>query len=628
MRKTYIQNNDLSVFDDYLDYLGELELESQIIPTIEGLNRVVKQAIYARNCDPMYNAAAMDGIAVVAQSTLNASESNPLTLTLNKDFVYINTGVAIKGKYNAVIMIEEVIEQGNGTVQIISPAYPWQHIRVKGESIVEGEMIVPSYHVLRPVDIGAIFASGNTEISVVRKPKLAIIPTGNEMVNEPSLLKDGHLMESNSKMFAAMASELNAKSYIYPICKDDKNELEKAIMLATNHSDIVIVNAGSSAGTKDYTVNAIARLGEVFAHGFAIKPGKPTILGKVNGKPVIGVPGYPVSAYIVFENFVKPILCAMQGLKAPDKPKTVATLSRNIPSSFKNTEIVRVSLGEVNNKLVATPLERGAAQIMSLVKADGLISIDRLCEGLQEGSKVEVMLNKPLDKIKQNLVVIGSHDLIIDVLGDKMPITSAHTGSLGGIMAMLKGECHIAPIHLLDEDSGVYNISYVKKYFVGKNMALIKGVGRAQGLMLQKGNPHNINTIGDIAKTGLPFANRQRGAGTRILFDYLLKQNNIPTNLINSYEKEYNTHLAVAVAIENDVAKVGLGIGSVAKLMGLDFIKVGQEQYDFLTTEENLQDERIQKFIALLSSQEIKQKFLEFGDYTVDHLGEIEIIKC
>jgi putative molybdopterin biosynthesis protein len=429
-------------------------------------------------------------------------------------------------------------------------------------------------------------------------------------------------------MFAAMASELNAKSYIYPICKDDKNELEKAIMLATNHSDIVIVNAGSSAGTKDYTVNAIARLGEVFAHGFAIKPGKPTILGKVNGKPVIGVPGYPVSAYIVFENFVKPILCAMQGLKAPDKPKTVATLSRNIPSSFKNTEIVRVSLGEVNNKLVATPLERGAAQIMSLVKADGLISIDRLCEGLQEGSKVEVMLNKPLDKIKQNLVVIGSHDLIIDVLGDKMPITSAHTGSLGGIMAMLKGECHIAPIHLLDEDSGVYNISYVKKYFVGKNMALIKGVGRAQGLMLQKGNPHNINTIGDIAKTGLPFANRQRGAGTRILFDYLLKQNNIPTNLINSYEKEYNTHLAVAVAIENDVAKVGLGIGSVAKLMGLDFIKVGQEQYDFLTTEENLQDERIQKFIALLSSQEIKQKFLEFGDYTVDHLGEIEIIKC
>jgi putative molybdopterin biosynthesis protein len=301
----------------------------------------------------------------------------------------------------------------------------------------------------------------------------------------------------------------------------------------------------------------------------------------------------------------------MQGAEVLKENTISATLTRNIPSSFKSTEIIRVSLGKVNNKLVATPLERGAAQIMSLVKADGLIKIDRLLEGLEEGAKVEVELLKPLDKIEQNLVVIGSHDLI-----------------MGGIMAMLKGECHIAPIHLLDEVSGVYNIPYIKKYFKGKAMALIKGVGRSQGLMLQKGNPHNIKSINDIAENSYPFANRQRGSGTRILFDYLLKQNNILSSSIMLYEKEYNTHLAVSVAVENNIASVGLGIGSVAKLMGLDFIKVGQEQYDFLTYQENLEDARIQKLITLLKSEEIKQKFDAFGDYTTETLGEIEIIQC
>jgi putative molybdopterin biosynthesis protein len=388
------------------------------------------------------------------------------------------------------------------------------------------------------------------------------------------------------------------------------------------------VNAGSSAGTKDFTVNVIERIGEVFAHGFAIKPGKPTILGKINKKPVIGIPGYPVSAYIVFDLFVKPILYAMQGQSARLRRKVIATLTRNVTSTFKNTEIVRVSMGKVGGKTVATPLERGAAQIMSLVKADGIIKIDRLSEGISEGSEVEVELLKDMEKIEKNLVVIGSHDLIIDVIGDKMPITSAHTGSMGGIMALIRGECHIAPIHLLDEESGVYNIPYIKKYFAGKTMALIRVVGRSQGLILPKGNPLNIRDIETIAEKGYAFANRQRGSGTRVLFDYLLKQKKIPPKSIVSYEKEYNTHLAVAVAVENGVADAGLGIGSAANLMGLDFIKLGDEEYSFLTTEENLADERVQNLIGLLRSEKIKQKFDAFGDYTTERIGEIEIIKC
>lgn len=628
MRKTYIQNNDLSVYDDYLNYLGNLELDGEQIATEECLNRVTKHAIFAKCCDPMYNAAAMDGIAVVAEKTIDANDNNPLTLILDKDFIYINTGNPITGTYNAVIMIEEVLVLDDNTVQIISPAYPWQHVRVKGESIVEGEMILPSLSVMRPVDIAAVFASGNVKIKVVRKARLGIIPTGNEMVNDPNLLSSGHLMESNSKMFVNLALECNALPFTYPIVKDEEAELEKALIRASCENDIVIVNAGSSAGTKDFTVKVIEKLGEVFTHGFAIKPGKPTILGIINNKPVIGIPGYPVSAYVVFDYFLKPILYAMQGVHKPVPNTIKATLTRNITSTFKNTEIIRMSVGKVNGKLVATPLSRGAAQIMSLVKADGLIKIDRLSEGLEEGAIVEVELTKPLETIEKNLVVIGSHDLIIDVIGDKMPISSAHTGSMGGIMALLKGECHIAPIHLLCEESGVYNIPYVKKYFKGKTMALIKVVGRSQGIMVTKGNPHSIKSIKDIAMYSYPFANRQRGSGTRVLFDYLLKQNKISTTSIVSYEKEYNTHLAVAVAVENNVGYAGLGIGSVAKLMNLDFIKVGQEEYDFLTTVENLEDERIKKLIALLKSDTLKQKFDSFGDYSTDRLGEIEIIKC
>lgn len=628
MRKSYIQNNDLSVFDEYIKYLGALELDSEIIKTEDALDRVLKNAVFAKKCDPMYNASAMDGIAVSAEATLNANDNHPVTLILNKDFVFVNTGNAIEGRFNAVIMIEEVLILNDTTVQIVSPAYPWQHIRVKGESIVEGEMLLPSKSVLRPVDIGAVYASANITVEVIRKATVGIIPTGKEMVNDPDLLASGNLMESNSKMFAAMARHCNAIPVTYPIVADEEAELECALLKAVEANDIVLINAGSSSGTKDFTVNVIEKLGTVYVHGLAVKPGKPTILGKINNKPVIGIPGYPVSAYIVFDYFVKPILYAMQGIKNNTANTVKVTLTRTVTSSFKNTEIIRVSMGKVNNKLVATPLERGAAQIMSLVKADGLLKIDRMLEGIDEGSIVDVELQKPITQIENNLVIIGSHDLIIDVLGDKLPLTSAHTGSMGGITALLKGECHIAPIHLLDENGGQYNIPYIKKYFSGKNMALIKVAGRTQGIMTQKGNPHNIFSVKDIANFHCAFANRQRGSGTRILFDYLLKQNNIKSTEICGYEKEYNTHLAVGVAVESNAAYAGLGIGSVAKLLSLDFIKVGQEDYDFLTYEENLADTRIQNLIALLNSEEIKLKLNAFGDYTTEHTGEIKIITC
>lgn len=623
MRKTYISNNDVSRFDDYLAYLGDVTVGEETIPTADACGRVTAQTVFAKVCDPMYNAAAMDGIAVSAAATASATEKSPLALVENQTFVYVNTGNAIDPRFDAVIMIEDVTELGDGKVEITAPAYPWQHVRVKGESIVAGEMVLPAGRKIRPVDVGAIFASGNIEIPVLKKPVVGVITTGDEMVEDPSLLASGKLMESNSRMFCALIGECGGVGKRYPTVKDVKSALSTALNAALSECDLVIVNAGSSAGTKDYAVDVMEEAGKVFLHGFAIKPGKPTILARAQGKPVIGVPGYPVSAYLVFELFVRPVILRMLGQSGDDRRTVRATLTRNVVSSLKNAEYVRMSLGKVGGKLVATPLERGAAQIMSLVKADGLMFVDRYSEGYEGGAEVEVELRKPLSQIEKNLVIIGSHDLVIDVIGEKIPVSSAHVGSMGGIYALQKGECHIAPVHLLDAESGEYNIPYIRKYFAGEKMVLVKGVGRTQGLMLPKGNPKNIKSVADIVKGGFRFANRQRGAGTRLLFDYMLAQGGFKPDDVDGYAKEYSTHLAVGMAVECGAADVGLGVGSAANCLGLDFVPLYDEEYDFLMREESLNDERIRAFLDFIVSDEFRGKLLSFGDYTAKRLGEI-----
>lgn len=624
MRKTYIQNNDLSRFADYIGFLGDITTDSETVRTEDALGRVTADTVYAKVCDPMFNAAAMDGIAVCAERTATASEKTPLVMEEGRDFVYVNTGNKLPLRFDAVIMIEDVTDLGDGKVSVVAPAYEWQHVRVKGESIVAGEMVLPSGRKIRPVDVGAVFASGNAEISVRKRPVVGVIATGDEMVDDASLLADGKLMESNSRMFKALIEECGGVCKRYPTVKDDKAALKGALTVALGETDMVIVNAGSSAGTKDYAVEVMGETGEVFLHGFAVKPGKPTILASAAGKPVIGIPGYPVSAYLVFELFARPVILKMLTLDCDgDSASVKAVLTRNVVSSLKNAEYVRMSLGRVGGKLVATPLERGAAQIMSLVKADGLLYVDRYSEGFEGGSEVEISLRKPLSQIEKNLVIIGSHDLVIDVIGEHIPVSSAHVGSMGGIFAMQKGECHIAPVHLLDPASGEYNVSYVKKYFPDEKMVLVKGVGRTQGLMVPKGNPHGVTCVADIAEKGLRFANRQRGAGTRLLFDYMLEKCGHKPAQIHGYEKEYSTHLAVGMAVEGGAADVGMGVGSAANCLGLDFVPLYDEEYDFLIRKEDLKDCRIRAFLEFIRSDAFKDKLLAFGDYTAKRLGEI-----
>ncbi|NLZ25771.1 MAG: molybdopterin biosynthesis protein, partial [Clostridiales bacterium] len=564
-------------------------------------------------------------IAVKVENTFSATEREPVELFLKKDFEYINTGVAIQSGYDAVVMIEDVIDAGEGKVKLIKPARPLQNIRVVGESVSAFEMLFPQGYKIRAIDIGCLIASTSGFVKVTKKPKVGIIPTGGELIEDISELKSGKLMESNTKVFSAMCHELGAEPKRYDIVPDEKELLKNAVLKAAEENDMVLLNAGSSAGTKDYAVSVLSELGTVYCHGLAIKPGKPTILAEVKGKPVIGIPGYPVSAQLVFMHVVKPLIERLLGKKEEKLETAEATLTRRVTSSFKSLEFVRVSLGEVNGKLVMTPLDRGAAAVMSMVKADGLLYIPRLCEGYEAGETLPVSLLKPLGEIKEKLVLIGSYDMIIDLISCEVPLSSAHVGSLGGISALLKGACHIAPIHLLDAESGEYNIPFIKKYFKGKKMALIKGVNRIQGFYCKKGE--KVMSLKEVKERKLRFANRQSGAGTRLLTDYLLKNESIDPEDINGYDKEFTTHLSVAAAVAGGEFDTGIGVYSAAKAFGLEFYPLLEESYDFLLSYDTLSDDRVKMFIEYIKSNEFMSLASNAGGYEFTDIGKIEIIE-
>lgn len=612
-------------------YLNALEkvigISYETIPVTQSLNRVTRSASYAKYCSPLFNASAMDGIAVISERTKAATEVEPVQLKEKEDYIVVDTGDPIHPPYDAVIMAEDLVENEEG-VLITASAAPWQHVRPIGEDIVAGEMILPSKHKIRPIDVGVLLSAGITEIEVVKKPEVAIFPTGTEIIEPEQTPDDGSIIESNSRMFENMVREAGGNARRFPPIIDDYQMIRDSIAKAVCEYDMVIVNAGSSAGTEDYTVHVLRELGEVLVHGVAIKPGKPVILAIVEGKPVIGLPGYPVSAYIGFENFVEPVLAMMAQTAVKHNEVVAASISKRLVSSLRHKEYVRVKVGKVGDKMVAAPLARGAGAAMSLVRADGFCVIEQNSEGVEAGEQVQVELYRDREEVENTVVIIGSHDLILDVAADMMPnlhqgmfVSSTHVGSMGGLMALKRKEAHLAPIHLLDEESGEYNLSYIRKLFGSGKMALIKGVGRTQGIIVKKGNPLGIKSIGDL--TRCRYVNRQRGAGTRVLFDYKLKQLGIEAAQIQGYEREAATHMAVAAAVGSDGADAGMGILSAAKAMDLDFIPVGPEEYDFAIPLEYLELPHIKAFLDILRRKEFHQRLEELGGYTYERAGEI-----
>ncbi|WBW99505.1 molybdopterin biosynthesis protein [Oceanirhabdus sp. W0125-5] len=630
-QKVYLSNYELKdAIKMYFNKLTNLRKEKEMINTWDANGRVTSVPVYSLMSSPFYNSSAMDGIAVKSSSTIGATDRNQIVLEEGKDYIVVDTGDPIPKEFDSVIMIEDLINVDHNKVKIYKSVIPWQHIRALGEDIVENQLIIPSNHTIRPVDIGAMIAGGVNSVEVYKKPRVGIIPTGTEIVEPGTELKVGDIIEFNSRTFSAQVESWGGNANRYNIVDDVYEEIKETVKKASEENDIVLINAGSSAGREDYTAKVIEELGEVVLHGVAIKPGKPVILGIVNNKPVIGIPGYPVSAYFIMELIVKKLIQSYQGMEGKSLKTVKATLSRRVMSSLKHLEFVRMKLGYVGNKLIATPLTRGAGATMSLVRADGILEIPQSSEGIEAGEEIEVKLLKDEDDIKNTIVCIGSHDPIIDIVSDFIHmrnknyfLSSAHVGSMGGIMALKKEETHIAPIHLLDMESGEYNVSYVKKYLSNQNIHLIKGVKRIQGLMVQKGNPLNIKGFKDIADGKKKFVNRQRGSGTRLLLDYNLKKIGINPNKILGYEREEFTHLSVAAAVAAGDVDCGLGVYSAAEMMELDFIPLCKEEYDIAVPEEYLEMDIIKEFIKVIKSEEFCNELDKLGGYDYSGIGEI-----
>jgi len=601
----------------------------------EASGRITSEPIFARLSSPDQHLAAMDGVAVSAEDTYGATERRPMRLKSGSEAVWINTGQVMPDKKNAVIMAEKLNTIDEDTIEISSSSFPWQNVRKVGEDFVVTELLFPRNHIIRAFDLGTLIVGGAFKLKVKKRPKVVIIPTGSELVrfsklSEPLNLKKGHILESNSFVLSTLARECGADSVIEDIVPDTSEGIREAFLKAADYRpDMIISIAGSSAGKKDYTAHTIEEIGELMVHGVTIMPGKPTIIGSIKNVPFIGIPGYPVSAYISFNEFVRPFLYRLQGIDEPKKQMVTVVASRDMPSKLGIEECIRVNLGRVGEKTVAIPLPRGAGSVTTLSRAEGIIRIPSVSEGMAGGeeTKAELLVNSK--DIDNTILVIGSHDMTLDILSDEIKkkgqgvrIASGNVGSLGGLISLKKGTSHVAGSHLLDTQSGEYNMPYIRKYLKGLPVHVFNLVTREQGLIIQKGNPKGVKGIQDLTHD-VAFVNRQPGSGTRVLFDYKLHEMGIDPSHINGYENEEYTHMNVAVAVLNGTADVGMGIMAAAKALNCDFIPIVKEQYDLVIPSAVVDDPKIQLLIDITRSEDFRERVKGLGGYNPAKSGDL-----
>ncbi|MDH4619293.1 molybdopterin biosynthesis protein [Brevibacillus sp. AY1] len=630
MRKIYLEDTPLQEAQQRIVESVRFSPQVEIIPTREALGRVTAEPIYAKVSMPNFHAAAMDGVAVKAEMTYGADEQHPVCLKRGEAYVEVDTGDPIPEGYDAVIMIEHIHQIDDDTIEILESVAPWQHIRPIGEDVVVGEVIIADRHKLRPVDLGALLAGGNVTVPVLRKPRVVIIPTGTELIEPSDQVAEGEIIEFNGTVFSAYLQEWGAEPIYHGIVKDDYALIRDAVKAAVQDADMVLLNAGSSAGREDFTVHVVEELGEVLTHGVATRPGKPVVVGMVEGKPIIGLPGYPVSAYLNLEWFARTLVHHYYGLLEPERPRVKATMGRRIVSVMGAEDFIRVTIGCIDGQFIANPLTRSAGVTMSMVRADGLLRIPPGHLGYEQGENVDIELYRPLEQIENTIVATGSHDLSMDVLHSLLRKTnpdrflvSSHVGSMGGILAIQKGEAHAAGVHLFDEATGTYNLPYIEKYLRDQDVVLIQLVYRQQGWMVKPGNPRGIHSVHDLLQPGITYMNRQRGAGTRLLFDYLLGQEGLDRDQIYGYSREAVSHLSVAAAVAGGTADTGLGIYSAASAMELDFIPVAEERYDLLLSGSFYRSVEGEELLACIRSEAFAQEVEALGGYSCRDSGKI-----
>ena len=603
-------------------------VETELVAIDEAAGRVTAEPVFARRSSPAYDAAAMDGIAVRAHDTDAASESSPVELASDA-FQHVDTGDPLPAGFDAVVMREHVHFDAGSAAELRAAVAPYQHVRSLGEDVTESELLLAPGHRIRPIDAAACAAAGHAELPVRARPRVTIVPTGDEIRGHDAPLAIGEIADTNSLMLAGQAGEAGAAVNVGPIVSDDPAALRETLERASGEADVVLVLAGSSAGRDDHTASVIAAAGMLSVHGVAVKPGHPVVLGVVGCTPVVGVPGYPVSAALTFDLVVGPLLTELQGAPTAKRSSTSATVARKIGSSIGVDDWVRVRLGKVDGTLIAAPLAGGAGVLTSLVRADGLLRIGPEREGHDAGDKTDVDLLRPLEEIERAIVCIGSHDLVLDLAAATMrerrpetSLSSTAVGSLGGLVALRDGLCHLAGAHLLDAESGAYNVPFVERMLGDAPVAVVRLAHRDQGLMVAPGNPLELRSLEDLATRAARFINRQRGAGTRVLLDHLLAQQDIEPGALPGYEREEYSHLAVAATVAAGHADCGLGILAAARAFGLDFVALASEPFDLVLRRESLDDPILKPFLELLEDEGFRHAVSRLGGYDVAEMGK------
>ena len=614
--------------------LDPAPLAGETLPLAGSLSRVIAADVIAPVDAPPFDRANVDGFAVRAADMLGAGPSTPKRLTLNREVIAcgiapavevtpgtataIATGGVIPRGADAVVMIEhtELIEDDAApSIDVHRAATSGQFISYAGSDIARGETLLRRGTQIGSREVGMLAACGLTSIEVVRRPRVAVLSTGDELLQPGQPLRPGAVYDSNSAIIAAAVVETGGEAVPFGAVADDAAALEAAMRSALESCDIVVLSGGTSKGAGDLSHRVVSRLGRpgILVHGVALKPGKPLCLAVIGQKPLVVLPGFPTSAIFTFHAFVGPLIRGRAGLPIEAAARVTARVPLRIPSERGREEFVLVSLVRADAGLIAFPTGKGSGAVTAFSQADGFFAVDPLASALDADSQVEVTLIGKSDRAP-DLVIMGSHDIALDVVVGALAERGVRArtiavGSLGGVDAASRGECDIAPVHLVDPTTGIYN-----KHLLTPDLALIPGWRRMQGFVFRPGDARFEGRSAEaalqvaLADPAILMVNRNAGSGTRALIDSLLRGAK-PAG----YANQPRSHNAVAAAVAQDRADWGVAIAPVARLYGLGFLSIAPEHYDFLVIEARRERPAVQAFIDALEDEATRGRIRALG---------------